>query len=214
VLALALALSACGGGDDKPKAGADASASSSPSAAPSPGSTPSAGPKDDTTTSAAPSAPPDPVLKTYKRVLRGGKQPRSTVTAPPATFKGTVRYGDGVSLAVTDVNQAKVTGQGPGEFPGEPKTQITLRMTNGGDKPVRLDQVVVTAIYGSPRRQARPVYDDRSRDFTGVLKAGSSTTAVYSFSIPKGDLGRVTMIVDFDGKHTVATFQGDPRSAD
>jgi hypothetical protein len=212
VLALVSGLSACGGGDDKPSAGTTTAPSTT--AAPSPSSKPSAGPSDDVTKKATPSKPPDPTVKAPKRVLRGGKQPRSTVTAPPARFDGTVRYGDGVNLVVTDVQQAKVTGQGPGEFPGEPKTQISMRMTNGGDDPVRLEQVVVTAIYGSPRRQARPVYDDRSRDFTGVLKPGSSTTAVYSFSIPKAELGRVTMLVDFDGRHTVATFQGDPRSAD
>jgi hypothetical protein len=169
-VALALALSASGGGDDKPKAGAGSSPT--PSVSPSANPSGSAGPSDDTSKSAAPSLPPDPVLKTYKRVLRGGKQPRATVSASPAQFDGTIRYGDGLSLAVTGVSQAKVTGQGPGEFPGEPKTQMNLRMTNGGDETVKLEQVVVTAIYGPDRRQARPVYDERSRDFTGVLKPG------------------------------------------
>ena len=77
-------------------------------------------------------------------------------------------------------------------------------MTNGGRTPVRLDQVVVTALYGAARRQARPVYDDASRDFSGDLRPGRSTRAVYGFSIPRSDLDRVTMIVDFDGRHTVA----------
>lgn len=211
-LGLALALCACGGGDDdKPKAGATASPSSSVSPSANPSG--SAGPGDDASTSKAPSVPPDPILKTYKRVLRGGKQPRVTVSAPPAEFDGTVRYQDGLNLVVTGARQAKVTGQGAGEFPGEPKTQMSLKMTNGGDEKVRLDQVVVTAIYGPDRRQARPVYDERTRDFSGVLKPGASATAIYSFSIPKADLDRVTMIVDFDGRHTVAVFRGDPRSA-
>ncbi len=210
-LGLGLTMSACGGGGDK--AAAHATTSPSPTGAASLDPSATAGPSSDGSPSASPSLPPDPVVKTYQRVLRGGKRPRPTVSAAPARFNGTIRFGDGVMLVVTGVDQAKVTDQGPGEFPGEPKTRISLRMTNGSDAKLRLDQVVVTAIYGTSRRQARPVYDDRSRDFSGVLKPGSSRTAAYSFSIPKAQLGRVTMLVDFDGRYTVATFQGDPLSA-
>jgi hypothetical protein len=210
LLAMTLTLSACGGGGDKPAAGG--SASPSPYS-PSPSPTDSSGPSADVSGSPSPSLPPDPVVKAYTRVLRNGKVPRPTVSASPAAFSGTVRYTDGLKLAVTGVDQAKVTDQGPGEFPGEPKTQISLRMTNGGHDTVRLNQVVVTAIYGTARRQARPVYDNRSRDFSGVLKPASSATAVYSFSVPKADLDQLTMLVDFDARYTVATFQGDPRSA-
>ena len=147
-------------------------------------------------------------------MLRDGQPSAATVSARPTTFDGTVRYGDGLRLSVDRVRQAKVTAQGPGEFPGAPKTQVGLRMTNDGRTPVRLDQVVVTALYGADRRQARPVYDDASRDFSGDLRPGRSASAVYSFSIPRRDLDRVTMIVDFDGRHTVATFRGDPRAAE
>jgi len=171
-----------------------------------PGRSPSAG--------AAPSRGGDPVVKEYRRVLRDGQPSAATVSARPTTFDGTVRYGDGLRLTVDRVRQAKVTAQGPGEFPGAPKTQVDLRMTNDGRTPVRLDQVVVTALYGADRRQARPVYDDASRDFSGDLRPGRSARAVYSFSIPRPDLDRVTMIVDFDGRHTVATFRGDPRVAE
>jgi hypothetical protein len=211
LLALLLALSACGGGSDKPAAHATTSPSPTGNASLGPSGSP--GPSSDNSASASPSLPPDPVLKTYVRVLRGGKRPRPTVSAAAAKFNGAIRFGDGVTLVVTGVDQAKVTDQGPGEFPGEPKTRISLRLTNGSDATLRLNQVVVTAIYGSSRREARPVYDDRSRDFSGVLKPGSKSTAAYSFSIPKAQLGRVTMLVDFDGRHTVATFQGDPLSA-
>ena len=153
------------------------------------------------------------MVSSLPRVLRNGKVPHPTITSRPAAFNGIVRYRDGLRLDVTGVRQSKVTAQGPGEFPGEPKTQVGLRMSNHGSAGVNLNRVVVTAVYGPDHRRARPVYDEHSRDFGGELRAGRSTTATYSFSVPRRDLDHVTMVVDFDGRHTAATFRGDPRSA-
>jgi hypothetical protein len=133
------------------------------------------------------------------------------VSAPPQPFDRSVRYSDGLRLTVTGITQGKVTGQGPGVFLGEPKTEIRLRMRNGTDRRVALDQVVVTLVYGSERHTSRPVYDDRARDFNGVLRPGGSATATYLFSVPREQLGDVTMFVDFDGRHTVARFRGSAR---
>ena len=239
VVALALSCGMAGCSED-PGVSAAANRSSSAEPSPDPGASPSAPsasptspspstsrtpsptgaasrpakPSRSATAAAVPSKGGDPVVKRYRRVLRDGRPSTATVSARPTTFDGTVRYGDGLRLTVDGVRQAKVAAQGPGEFPGAPKTQVDLRMTNDGRTTVRLDQVVVTALYGADRRQARPVYDDASQDFSGDLRPGRSARAVYSFSIPRPDLDRVTMIVDFDGRHTVATFRGDPRVAD
>ncbi len=241
-LALAGSLVACSGGADRPGGsapaatpgagssattpGADPSASSSPSASGSPSAagspsgsaSPGAASAGGTaagspSATAPPSRAPDPVVKSYRRVLRDGKRPTSTVSAAPAPFDGTVRYGDGVRLTVTAVRQATVTGQGAGEFTGEPTTEVRLLMTNRADRAVSLDQVVVTALYGPDDRSARPVYDGGSSDFSGSLRPGGRAKAVYGFAIPRRYLGQVTMVVDFDGRHTVATFRGDPRAA-
>jgi hypothetical protein len=158
------------------------------------------------------SRPADPVLKSYQPVLRGGKKPRPSVSADPEPFDRAIRYSDGLRLVVTGIAQGKVTGQGPGVFLGEPKTEIGLRMTNRGNRAVRLDQVVVTVVYGSQRRTSRPVYDERARDFSGVLRPGSSADASYLFSVPRDQLDDVTMLVDFDGRHTVARFRGAART--
>jgi len=133
------------------------------------------------------------------------------LTAHPQPFDRAVRYSDGLRLAVTSITQGKVTGQGPGVFLGEPKTEIGLRMTNRSGRAVNLDQVVVTLVYGSERRTSRPVYDERARDFNGVLRPGRSAAATYLFSVPRDELDDVTMFVDFDGRHTVARFRGSAR---
>ena len=196
LLVLAGVLSGCSGTE---RAGAPES-SASPGA---PGSR--------ATPTGAAARPADPVLKTYKPVLRGGRQPRPSVSADAQPFDRAIRYSDGLRLAVTSITQGKVTGQGPGVFLGEPKTEIGLRMTNRADRAVNLDQVVVTLVYGTERRTSRPVYDDRARDFNGVLHPGGSAAATYLFSVPRDQLDDVTMFVDFDGHHTVARFRGSAR---
>jgi len=133
------------------------------------------------------------------------------LTADPQPFDRAVRYSDGLRLAVTSITQGKVTGQGPGVFVGQPKTEIGLRMTNRSGRAVDLDQVVVTLVYGTERRTSQPVYDERARDFNGVLRPGRSAPATYLFSVPRDDLDNVTMFVDFDGQHTVARFHGSAR---
>ena len=115
---------------------------------------------------------------------------------------------EGVSLAITKVEQGTVTEQGPGAFTGDPKTLFTVALTNGSKQAITLDQVVVTARYGSPARVARPTYGSGAKDFSGTVKPGKTATATYSFSVPTSQLKNVTMAVDFDGLHAAATFRG------
>jgi hypothetical protein len=209
LVALAGVLSGCSGTDnaDAPASSAS-SASSGAQDSKGPTPTPSAG---QPTPTGATARPADPVLRTYKPVLRDGRAPRPSVSAGPQPFGRAIRYPDGLRLAVTSISQGKVTGQGPGVFLGEPKTEIGLRMSNRSGRSVNLDQVVVTLVYGSERRTSRPVYDDRARDFNGVLRPGRSATATYLFSVPRPQLDDVTMFVDFDGHHTVGRFRGSAR---
>ncbi len=206
-----LSCTSSGSADDKPSSSGSPSATSS--SAPSDGSTVEPSPTKKPSQAATSKTPkvPDPVLESYVPVKRGGQAPKPTISSKPAAFDGTVRYDDGLSLEVTSIKQGKITGKGPGVFVGQPFTRIALSMTNGGARAVSLNQVVVTAIYGVDRRQARPVYDNETRDFSGTLGPDDVGRARYTFSIPKDQLTRVTMIVDFDGRHTVARFDGVAR---
>ncbi len=140
-------------------------------------------------------------------VIRDGVRPHPTISADPEPFDRPVTYPDGVKLAVTGIDQGRVSGQGPGVVAG-PKTTFHLRFTNGSDRAVSLDQVVPTAGFGSPARLARPVYDDRTQDFGTTVKPGATATATYAFSIPPGELSHVVIHLDFDGRHVAATFRG------
>jgi hypothetical protein len=200
VVGLVSFVAGCSGGDDKPSAKSPSSDSSS-----SASSSRSSG---DDKSSAAPSRGTDPVLKNYEPIKRAGKVPSPSLSASAAPFDKPVRYRDGVSLAVTGISQSKVSDRGAGEFTGEPKTTIDLQITNKGTERLALNGVVVTMAYGKQPRIARPVYDDKSQDFSGFVGPGKKARAVYAFSVPKSDLDDVTMYVDFDGKHAAARFTG------
>lgn len=143
----------------------------------------------------------------YKPVKRDGKVSHPTVSARPATMKGVVRYGDGVELDITGIKQGRVAGEGPGVVQG-PTTTFSLKLTNGGRRSLKLNTVVVTAVYGEPGRVANPIYVGNTQDFAGTVKPGKTAKAVYTFMIPVTRRSQVTIHVDFDAVHTAAVFSG------
>lgn len=156
--------------------------------------------------------PADPLASTASlRVIRSGQRAKPSVSASPKPFSKKVTYTDGLGLKITDIKQGAVTGQGPGFLTGQPTTAFSVVLTNGTMKPIALNNVVVTTTYGTPRRVASPIYDVGSQDFHGTAKPGATAKALYVFSVPKADLGDVTMMVNFDGLHASATFKGSAR---
>lgn len=199
VAAAALLLAGCSDSSGD-KAGAD---SSSPSGTPSQESP--------SPSSIEPGDRSDPLAPTkIPPVVRGDGTPQPSISADPQPFDEPIEYPDGVSLEVTGIEQGEVTDQGPGVV-GGPKTAFNLVFTNGSKKPVDLNQVVVTAVYGDPGRLAHPVYDSKSRDFAGRVAPGKVAKARYVFSIPPAQLGNVTVHVDFDGLHVAGRFMGDAK---
>lgn len=153
----------------------------------------------------------DPVAGAYRPLMRGGKQVKPTVVGNRGGFSGSapVRYSDKVTLTLSAIKHAVEAERGPGTFPGRPQTAFSLTLKNGSTRSIDVSQVVVTTTYGSPARLAAPTYEFPSvRDFSGVVAAGDSASAVYAFAIPADQAGQVVTVVDFDALHVPATFTG------
>ena len=165
-----------------------------------------------TTPSPTVSRPADPLASSaVPPVARPGVHPKTKLTAPSQVLTRSVVYSDGVSLRITGMTQSKVSGQGPGIVTGEPTTAFAITLTNKSAHALALNQVVVTATYGSPARVARPYYGPTSQDFGPTVQPNGSAKAVYTFSIPTKELSKVTIAVDFDGTHAAAIFRGAAR---
>lgn len=211
--AASFGLSACsaasGGSADQPVPASRPATTSTPAPGtkavqgpPGPQPTPSAA------TSLAPPLP-NPV-KSVPKVKRSGVTSTATISAPAVAFSSAVVYPDGVRLAITKASKGIEQGHGPGVFAGREYVLLSLELTNGTKKPINLDQVVVTSFYGKTHQLAPPVYTDGAgaRDFSGTVAPGARTTATYAFAVPVRSLSDVTMVVDFDGVHTSATYRG------
>lgn len=201
---VAIGLSGCSGTGQAAASTAGPSSTSSTSS-----STPTETPETETTPTTVAPPLPQPV-KSVPKVKRVGQPDTPSVSAPVARFNAPVTYSDGVTLTITKAVKGIEKGHGPGVMAGREYVRFTVKLTNGSAKAVNLNQVVVTTTYGASRQLAAPVYTESAGtyDFTGTVKPGASTTAIYAFAVPTKQLNRVTMVVDFDGLHTSATYSG------
>ncbi len=210
-LAIALlvvgATAACSSSDGgNPTTAAASPTTSASSAAPSASPSPSP-------TGGGPTPTPGPSV--IPKVSRPGQPTKPTVSAGRATFEAPVSYPDGVTLEVDKVTPGVETGQGPGVFAGREFAVFTVTMHNGTKKPIDAQSVVVTSTYGKRGLVAERVYaaDTDAVDFGGQIAPGADATARYAFAVPAKQLGDVRLVVDFDGTHTSAEFDGDARKA-
>lgn len=221
--ALAVGATGCGSSThDGAATTPGSSASAAPNAVAGLTSTPTSGPGDDGTQSsstqqklpkgASTATPSDPLASPSVTAVRRGAgpaRPTIAVTGGAKPFTQPIKYADGLRLTITRMTQGTVTGQGPGVVAGRSVTDFHVTLTNGTKKPLLFDAVVVTVRYGSPARLAHLVYDKNSVDFASTVRPGRSGTAVYGFSVPTTALRNVTMTVDLDGLHQLATFKGN-----
>ena len=119
-------------------------------------------------------------------------------------------YNDHVSLRITKATKQVESGNGPGVFSGREFVKFDIELANGSSVPIDLNSVVVTTYYGDAKRLAPPVYTPiaDTSDFSGIVAPGGTANASFGFAVPASELGNVTMIVDFDGSHTSATYTG------
>jgi hypothetical protein len=204
------AVAACSDADRPATAGAVGSATAAPTATTASPGTPTSSPTVPGTT-AGPTVTPVPGA--VPKVTRPGQPGRPTVGAAPGRFGGAVGYPDGVRLTVDRVLTGVETGKGPGAFAGREYATFTITLTNGSRATLDLQQVVVSAGYGSRNRPAVPVYAQGTGavDFGGRLAPRARSSARYAFAVPAAELGRVRLVVDFDGIHTSAEFNGSAK---
>lgn len=143
------------------------------------------------------------------KVQRSESSDKPTVTADPAEIKDDVEYEDGVVLRIADIEFGEETKEGPGRFPGRAYAILSLEITNGGKKAIDLNTTIVT-VLDADDQQIAPVYVEEAdvADFSGKVKSGKTAKARYAFAVPKASRSQVTVVVDFDGKHTSAVFRG------
>ena len=103
---------------------------------------------------------------------------------------------EGVVAEVTALESITAGNDIPGE-PSGPAIQVTVRLTNGSDKPVDTAGANVTMTYGGDDRlPAAGLAGDGTSVWPASIPAGGSADAVFQFAVPSSPDGDVRVIVD------------------
>lgn len=156
----------------------------SPAPVPTPSATPSRAPQ--------PSAGPTAVLPELEPV-----DPRDAVEGE-----------DGVQVALTNIESVQGQAVQPGEVSG-PAIRVTVTLTNGSDRPLNTNSVVVNAYTGADRRPASPLVLPGGLAMDEVLASGASTYGIYIFQIPEDQRSDVTITVDYAPGVAAVVFRGN-----
>src|SRR5690606_29293144 len=118
-------------------------------------------------------------------------------------------YSDGVEVRITGAEFAEETAEGPGAFTGREYARLSITLSNGSDSAIDLNTAVLT-LLDADSDEAVKVYaaEAKTKDFSGTLKPGDAAKGVYAFAVPEDARDAVTLVVDFDARHTSAVFRG------
>ncbi|GAA0275778.1 hypothetical protein GCM10009527_085210 [Actinomadura nitritigenes] len=155
--------------------------------------------------SADPKPPPPPSAQPTEQA---NAAPGSTALKSSGGLRKPVTYDDKISVAISNIRYVKNKDQGPGELTGKVLTIFTLTFTNGSGKPLDLNKVQVTAVYGTKKTRAQHTSYANLNDFSGAVPAGGTKAASYAFDLPSTGYKSVMVGVKFDAQHKTALFAG------
>jgi hypothetical protein len=186
-VSLLVLLAGCGAGPAEPAASPSASSSASQSVGVSPTPSPSA-------TSASPSATP------------------TKVPAPdPVSFTETATYADGVKVEVVKTKHTKLSEEGgmDGNLAiGSPLLIVSIRVTNGSDTRINLENSDALLTFAGKKREATNVDDVGTDNLYGHLAAGKVKTGKYGFAEPEKAPDNAKLEFSIDSYHPAAHFKG------
>lgn len=103
---------------------------------------------------------------------------------------------EGIVAEVTAITSTTAGNDIPGE-PSGPAIRVTVRLTNGSNKPVDTAGANVTMTYGGDDRlPAAGLAGDGTSVWPASIPAGGSADAVFEFAVPSSPDGDVRVIVD------------------
>jgi hypothetical protein len=130
------------------------------------------------------------------------------VTNSPTPITATANFGGGVLAQVTHLAYGTVTGSGPGVIANVPEVTFTIAVTNNSGAAVSVDNVQVTAAYGSAKIPGVQANQETTVPLKGALDPGKSGTGTYAFAIPTEEQNNVTVTVWYAENQPTVVFTG------
>ena len=208
VLGTALLLCACSGPDSTSTRLEGAGAATASPSATAPGSPGATAPASPTTAPASPSTAPVSPTTTAPAPSVASEEAATadviaTHTLPPVPVRAEGRFGEGLVVRVTSVQETNVTAVYPGEVSG-PGMVVQLTFTNGSPDVVDLDGIRVTASRPdgtpAPSMEGAPAAPPK-----GLLEPGATAGATFVYSIPRGTSRSMTLEITSISSDDVVT---------
>jgi hypothetical protein len=125
-------------------------------------------------------------------------------TLPPADVGTPVQIVRNVTVIVSNIRTATVTGTGPGEIAGE-AVVFAVEVRNGTTAAVDLGGFAVTASYGR-NVPASPSNAAPSAPLSGSLKPGGVAAGTYVFRMPAAEVGSLKIEVSSNSSPNIVVF--------
>jgi hypothetical protein len=122
-----------------------------------------------------------------------------------------VKWPDKIEASVISVQRFTPSSTAAGTHPGQVGIKVTVKITNNSDKKFDLTLAEVKVKTGDNGTQADSIFDSQNNlglGFEGSILAGHSATAVYGFSVPAGDLGKIDVDVTPGFEYDAGIFEG------
>lgn len=192
--------------------GSTAPTAASPSATAAPSGSPSGSASDEPSGSASASGSASSTTSAGATSDPSPDESRSIPTRKAVPLDDEAEFGDGVTAELTSIKAIEAEAKGIGEIAG-PALKLTITLTNGTDKSIPLDYVVVNTLYGKDKLPATAIYGDPDADpFRGTLKPGKSAKGVYIFSVPEDERDKVRITVSHESLSPIVVFTGSAPS--
>lgn len=126
---------------------------------------------------------------------------------PAVALDAPAEAGDGITGSLVSIEAIEGTGVGRGNIAG-PALRVTVRLTNGTDRSVPLDNVAVELTHGTDAIPTSPLDDPSRAPFGGELEPGAAAEGVYVFRVPADDRGIVSVSVGYRAGAPFMVFSG------
>jgi hypothetical protein len=155
-------------------------------------------PAEGSDSSDAPSATPEP----EESGAAGGD-----VTDDILGFDEEAPVGDGVTVALSDLEPVEGEASTPGEVAG-PSLRFTVTFTNDGDEAYSLVGAVTNLYFGAEQIPATELAEPGGEAFPAEVAPGGTASGTFVYNVPTEQRGQVRITVDYAAAEPAVVYEG------
>ncbi|WP_166404632.1 hypothetical protein [Labedella endophytica] len=130
------------------------------------------------------------------------------VTDDIREFDDTAPVGDGVTVALSDLEAVEGEASMPGEIAG-PSLRFTVTFANDSDEAYSLLGAVTNVYFGADQTPAIELAEPGGVALPSEVAPGETVTGTFVYNVPTDDRGQVRITVDYAAAEPAVVFEGE-----